>query len=213
MFADGNTPAPTDSTLALWTSTNGGLNTWNGLAPTGNFVAMDADYGTGPISQTVNGLTAGDTYTLTFDYAFGQQTYYYGPTTQMLTASATNSITSAVDGTWTSATVNLPSQGFSGWSSESLTFTASGASDVASFLAAGSPQVPPFTLVSDVSLTGVPEPATWAMLLAASPASASRASAPTAARPSPIADEAPEPQRSGRRSGRPDSFRPSTASR
>jgi PEP-CTERM motif len=148
--------------FTLWDKANGGASTWNGMAPIGNFLAMAADFRTEEVSQTVSGLTLGKTYVLDFDYAFAQQRslnglLYNGPTTQMLTA---------WDGAtkiFTSPTEHLANHGFAGWDAESLRFTAT--SNVISFLASGSPAVPPFTLVSDVSLTAVPEPATWAMML------------------------------------------------
>jgi len=49
--------------VKLWTDENGGNNDWNGAARVGNFVAMDGDFNTYKVSQTVNGLTAGDNYT------------------------------------------------------------------------------------------------------------------------------------------------------
>ncbi len=121
---------------------------------------MDGDYITQPISQVITGLTAGDTYVLSFNYAFAQQQGFYGDTQQNLTVSFGN--------TWSDVTptITLPSQGFSGW----MTYSGDDhrgrrTSDTLSFLAYGSLPVPPFALVSDVSLTGgVPEPATWAMM-------------------------------------------------
>ena len=59
-----------------------------------------------------------------------------------------------------------PELGFSGWSTYSTTFVAGATTETLSFLAAGSKEVPPFALVSDVSVTGVPERSTWAMMLA-----------------------------------------------
>jgi hypothetical protein len=146
--------------VSLWTQASAG-DGWNGLSAsgTGGFVAMDGDYETGPISQTINGLTVGDSYSLSFDYAFSQQAGFYGDTIQSLTAS--------IGGVSVVFNDNLPSQGFSGWMSETLTFTATSASETLSFLAAGNLPVPPFALVSDVSLeaTAAPEASTWAMIL------------------------------------------------
>jgi hypothetical protein len=59
-----------------------------------------------------------------------------------------------------------PQHGFPGWSTYSTTFVAGATTETLSFLAAGSKEVPPFALVSDVSVTGVPERSTWAMMLA-----------------------------------------------
>jgi hypothetical protein len=56
---------------------------------------------------------------------------------------------------------------FSGWMLETLDFTATQTSETLSFLAVGAPaaNLPPFALLDDVSLTAVPEPSTWAMML------------------------------------------------
>jgi PEP-CTERM motif len=60
----------------------------------------------------------------------------------------------------------LTSHNFSGWSQVSDVFTATSTSEVLSFLAAGNRPVPPFAMISDVSLlSGVPEPATWGLML------------------------------------------------
>src|SRR5436190_16495739 len=67
--------------LSLWTQANGGANGWNGLAGgPGNFVAIDGAFHTGPITQTINGLTIGQTYHLSFNYAFAQQFAFDGDT-------------------------------------------------------------------------------------------------------------------------------------
>jgi hypothetical protein len=150
------------STVALWDASNGGANTWDGTAPGGvNFVAMDGDFETSPISQTITGLTVGKSYTLSFDYAFSQQKTYNGATLQNISASfgGTSIFTSSPD-------YALPSHGFSGWSVETLNVTATSTSEVLSFLAHGNLPVPPFALLTGVSLTGaVPEPASWAMMI------------------------------------------------
>ncbi len=83
-----------------------------------------------------------------------------GATTNRLTASLGNE-------TYTTATLNLPTQGFSGWMQETMTFTAQNSSDTLTFLAFGTPNGgPPFTLLDGVSLAEVPEPSSWAMLIA-----------------------------------------------
>ncbi len=148
------------TSMPLWTQANNGNNTWNGttLSGTGNFAAMDGDYFTGPISQTINGLIVGKQYTLTFNYAFGQQTGFDGATVQSLDA--------AIGGTtWNSGDVDLPNHGFSGWATESLDFIATDKSETLSFLAHGNLPVPPFALVSDVVIPAVPEMQVWAMMI------------------------------------------------
>ncbi|MGA9598699.1 MAG: hypothetical protein WBS22_00270 [Methylocystis sp.] len=177
VFHDGNVGGPDQysGTLQLWTGApsggNGGASSWNGLTAsgTGNFLAMDGDYNTAAVKQTITGLTVGDTYTLSFNYAFAQQYGFDQDTQQQLKVTLGNDINEVLTGSPTQAcnggthplTGNcyyLPQHGFSGWFTESDTFTASATSEVLSFLAAGNKQVPPFALVSDVSLPGAPGP-------------------------------------------------------
>jgi hypothetical protein len=145
--------------LSLWDKANGGSNTWTGKAPVpGNFAAMDGDFQTGPITQTVTGLEVGKTYDLSFHYAFGQQYTFNGATIQSLDASIGGT-------TWNSGDTNVASHGFTGWQSASVPFTATATSETLSFLAHGNLPVPPFAMLSDVSVPAVPEPAAWAMML------------------------------------------------
>lgn len=151
------------------------LQTFSGLSNGGNFFASDAQYHPGVLSQTINGLTAGDSYTLTFNYALGQQSGYTGANTDNywrvlfgqsatekdFAAGATLTNTSAQN----AAGLSIAQGGFSGWQTASMTFTAQNATQVLSFLAQGSPGAPPFLLLDNVSLAAVPEPTTWAMML------------------------------------------------
>ncbi len=144
----------------------GGLSLINVSTPPAgaDFIGADADFQTGPIQQTINGLKVGDSYDLTFYWAASQQTGFTGPTTQQFNVSL---------GAQTNSTpvYNLPSQTFSGWMFQSMDFTATSNSEVLSFLAQGNPQVPPFTLLTDVSMQdttpnpSVPEPETLPLLL------------------------------------------------
>ena len=145
--------------LSFWDAANGGANSWNGAAAgPGNFAAMDGDFGTQTISQSITGLTVGHTYDLSFNYAFGQQKGYNGATIQ--------SLGYAIGGvTGNSGDYNVASHGFTGWHRVVLPFTATSTTETLSFLAKGNLPVPPFALVSNVSIPGVPEPTTWAMML------------------------------------------------
>ena len=147
--------------LGLWDANNsGGANTWNGNGPTGvasNFMALDGDFGTGPVSQTITGLTKGSVYAVTFYYAFAQQEGFTGPTTQGLTVGLGSSAKSV-------PLYNLPSQGFSGWMQETFYLEADSSSDALSFLAFGNVQLPPFALISDISMVDAPEPSAWAVM-------------------------------------------------
>lgn len=126
--------------------------------PGGNYVALDSDYGTEAMTQTINGLTANTAYTVSFAWAGAQQTGYTGTTTDTLTVSLGGS-------SQKTATTTVASQGFSGWMTQTFTFIATGSSEVLSFLANGSPSVPPFVLIADVTMTKAPEPASIAILL------------------------------------------------
>lgn len=141
------------------------VNGFTGASPTGgNFLALDSDTGssnpggTAPVTQTIHGLTAGTKYTLSFAWAGAQQTGFTGATTDNLTVSLGSS-------TQTTQTINVASQGFSGWLNQTFSFVATSSSEVLSFLAGGSPAVPPFVLLANVSLTAAPEPAGAAVLL------------------------------------------------
>ena len=147
-----------DGNLQLWGPNNGSANGLPASSPDGgNFVAMDGDYETAPITQTISGLTAGQTYVVSFDYGYAQQAGFLGDTNQNITVCLGTSCA-------TTPTLTNPSQGFTGWFTASYDLTADGTSDVLSFLAFGSVPVPPFALVDSVSLNAVPEPSTWAMM-------------------------------------------------
>jgi hypothetical protein len=152
-----------DGNVTLWAATaspNGG-----------NFLGSDPDYNPsnthsatggvgGAVFQTINGLTIGDTYAVTFYQAGAQQHGFSGITTESWQVSLGAQ-------TKDSPTLTNASEGFTGWSSDTLDFTATSTSEVLSFLAEGTggSGEPPFALLDGVSLTQVPEPATWTMML------------------------------------------------
>jgi len=139
--------------LSLWGPNNGSNNGLPATSPDGgNFIAADGAFQTGAISQTINGLTAGDKYVVNFYWAGAQQQGFNGPNTEQWDVGF---------GSQTQATgvYDNPSHGFSGWQQQSFTFTADGTSDVLSFLAVGTPAgVPPFSLLDGVSVNAVPAP-------------------------------------------------------
>lgn len=171
VFLSGATSATgTYGDLRLWGpgSANGSSN--NGFqygAPDGkggytnNYLALDADY-IGPagqgvaVTQTLNGLTAGQRYNVSFAWAAAQQYSYTGSTTDQLQVSFGSS-------TQKTALVGIPQGGFSGWLNTTMSFVASTASQTLSFLATGNPAVPPFILLANVSVT-VPEPGSIVLL-------------------------------------------------
>ena len=118
----------------------------------------------GPLTP-ITGLTVGDTYQLSFYWAGAELSNRTGYQTIQLTGSFGG------DSFDTPVYANTNPTGtpgsFSGWTLETFDFTATATSETLSFLAVGSPanNLPPFALLDGVSLTAVPEPSTWAMML------------------------------------------------
>ena len=159
-----------NSYLKLWgpndggtggNATAGGPNALPAASPAGgNFIAADPVFEQGAISQTIqSALTVGAQYILTFYWAAAQQTPYTGITTESWQVTFGNSV-------YNTATVTTPSQGFTPWRQETVTFVANAATQVLSFLSMGTPAgVPPFALLDGVVLTAAPEPATWLIVI------------------------------------------------
>jgi hypothetical protein len=146
----------------------GGGASWNGgnglYAPltslanySGNYIGLDGD----PIYavnfyQTVNGLTPGHTYMLSFYQSAAQQ------------ARARNSTSDSLKVSLGAQTHDSPTMDSTGaqtpWERVEMWFTASRSSEVLDFFTLGT-GTPPIALLADVSLIAVPEPATWAMLV------------------------------------------------
>jgi PEP-CTERM motif len=135
----------------------------NGLPETspdgGNYVAADGAFDVGAIQQTIHGLTPGNRYDLGFYWAGAQQIGYDGPTTEQWQVSLGSE-------THSTAVVNNGSHGFTGWMHHNMTFTATAADEVLSFLAVGTPSgVPPFVLLDGVTMNAaVPEPKSVAVI-------------------------------------------------
>jgi hypothetical protein len=150
-----------DGDLQLWGPQNGSANGLPASSPDGgNFVAADGAYKVGAISQTVNGLTPGDDYTVGFWWAGAQQSGFTGPNTEQWQVSLGSQ-------TLDTAVVDNASHGFTGWQYETMTFTATSATEVLSFLAIGTPSgQPPFSLLDGVSLNAAaPEPSEFALTI------------------------------------------------
>jgi hypothetical protein len=123
----------------------------------GNAYTADAGYEVGIMGQQINGLTVGQTYQLSFYQASMQQTGYSG----------------AFTGDWkvgfgnqqqTSQAMVNPSQGDTGWTLQTMDFTATSVSQALMFMASATNSYPPFLLLDGVSLTSVPEPASIALV-------------------------------------------------
>jgi len=158
-----------------------------------NFAGSDGSFGVlGPISQTLTGLTVGQSYDLSFDQAAAQLAGNYGATSEQwvvtiggtLAVAPTNVtlpdsstiaayVVNSPDDQWTTPLISNASGGFSGWQAETFTFTASATSELLAFLGEGAPQgAPPLVLLDNVSVlaststTGgspAPEPASMAL--------------------------------------------------
>lgn len=130
----------------------------------GDFVLADGDPSySGAFWQTIEGLTIGKTYELNFWQAAGQQLGFTGPTTEQWKVTFGGE-------TQYSSLFSLPEAGVGPWEKQTMTFTATATSQVLTFLAEGTPGgAPPISFLDGVSLKevvpGVPEPATWAMML------------------------------------------------
>ncbi len=137
----------------------------NGLGPSpdgGNFAGQDTAFQRQPLLQTIDGLTVGKDYTVSFYWAAAQQYGFNGPTTEAW------DVTFGGGPTQSTAVYENPDHGFSGWFHESFVFKATDSKQVLSFFSYGTPGgQPPFALLDGVSVTGgVPEASTWLMLVA-----------------------------------------------
>jgi hypothetical protein len=144
---------------ALWGPNNGSNNGLPATSPDGgNFLEQDANFNTTAFTQTITGLNPSQTYQLDFDWGAGQWRYASA-------VSTTNQwIVSLGAQTQSTAIVNEPYMGFSGWMHQTFLYTPTNATEVLSFISQGSGD-PPLALLDGVSLVAVPEPAEWAMLL------------------------------------------------
>jgi hypothetical protein len=141
--------------LAALPSNTGSMNIGN------NFMGLDGDSGArGALQQTITGLSAGSVYVLTFDWAADQLADRTGATTEQLQVSLGGE-------THLTGILNDASQSATIWHQATIAFTATGSTEVLSFLSLGTPNgLPPMALLDNVSLTNtVPEPATWGLML------------------------------------------------
>ncbi len=139
----------------LWGATPGYQN-GNGFTTSPNggwFIESDGFDHRSPLEQNITGLEIGSTYTLSFEYAHAQESSVDGNTLQHW------QVTFGPE-SFATPEVFLPSHGFRGWYTATTQFTATSTSEVLSFLAYGTPSVPPYLLLDGVSLTknAVPGP-------------------------------------------------------
>ena len=145
---------------------------YTGVSPNGGaFMILDGDPGySGTLSQTIGGLTSGQTYTLQFYWSAGELADRTGYQTDRLDVSfgAQTQSTETFHNShpYTNNPNNLPGD-FEGWTLETMTFKATSASQVLSFLSVGTPamNLPPVAFLDGVSLVAVPEPAIWTVMV------------------------------------------------
>jgi hypothetical protein len=139
----------------------------NGFVPSpvgGNFLASDGEASfQGAISQTITGLTPGHEYQLSFDWAGNE---FLDSTTLPVSGPLTIAWQTSLGAqTFTTPVATYDAHDFTGWMTQTFTFTATSTSEVLSFLAEGAPNgVPPVALLDAVSLTAVPEPASLGLV-------------------------------------------------
>jgi hypothetical protein len=155
-------------TVKIWGPGNGSANGLT-LSPNGGaFVGADGAFQDGALMQTLTGLTAGQTYAVTFNWAAAQQENCNGAPCTGPTSSGWQ-VDLGSDPSQSTGNVTIFSHGFSGWKTTTFDFLAQGSSETLSFLATGTggAALPPFALLDGVNVeaTTVPEPSTWAMML------------------------------------------------
>ena len=131
------------------------------LSPSGgNFMALDGDINVaGALQQNITGLTVGRLYELDFYWGVAELASRNGPVSDYLQVSFGNSTSSTTS-------YSVPAQGFSGWKTATMYFTAQTTSQLLSFLSVGTPAgLPPIGLLDGVSLTAAPEPSAIALFV------------------------------------------------
>jgi hypothetical protein len=126
----------------------------------GNFVQTDSTPTfAAPVTQMIFGLTAGQSYAVSFYQAAGQGSGDSGATTDQWEVTLGSSSTAY------SSLMSIPQGGMFPWTSQTLTLTADNTSDLLSFIAVGSGGVPPQIFLDGVDMeTSVPEPSALMLL-------------------------------------------------
>jgi hypothetical protein len=145
---------------------------YTGTSPNGGaFVVLDGDPGfNGALTQTVNGLTVGKQYDLSFYWSGGELADRKGYVSDRLDVNFGGDGQTTGDFFNSHPFTNNPSNldgDFEGWTKVDMIFTAHSASQVLSFLSVGTPaaNLPPVAFLDGVTLTSVPEPAVWGLML------------------------------------------------
>jgi hypothetical protein len=161
-------------TFNLWGPGANGGSELNGLtaeSPSGgNYIANDAlTRDAGQLSQTISGLVAGATYSLSFDFAAAQ---FRSATSGIFDNAPSSAVWSVKFGSeiFTTQELFIDTHGFSGWRQASFTHLASNSSEVLQFEAGGGPSgVAAAALLDSISVSEsqpakVPSPSSFALL-------------------------------------------------
>jgi hypothetical protein len=125
----------------------------------GNFVQSDSTPSLSlPVTQTIPGLTVGQSYTVSFYQAAGQQQGGTGASTNQWQVSLGSQ-------TQLSTPMSIPQGGIYPWNAQTMSFSATSTSEVLSFIAVGSGGVPPQVFLDGVDMeANVPEPSAALLL-------------------------------------------------
>ena len=114
------------------------------------FVDGDVSYRVG-LKQDITGLTVGEKYDLSFNYAYTQEIFRSENNNQIWEVYFGDDYYNTG---WTS----VPGTGFVGWNTSTHTYTATSSTQTLQFWASGSNSLPPFALLDGVRLTAQNEP-------------------------------------------------------
>lgn len=161
VFLNASTNAANDTYGSANLSLDTAVTAYNPANPA--FLGADGNTGVGAIVQTITGLTPGQLVAVSFAWAGAEQTGFSCGTG--CTSYWTVDLGSAPAQTTTAAP--YPTQGFTGWITQTFYFMPTSTSEVLSFLAGGTPAsgAPPFALLTNVSVTAAPEPASVTIVI------------------------------------------------
>ncbi len=164
VFLNAPTNAANDSYGTANLSMDSAVKVYNPANPA--FLGADGNTGVGAIDQTIKGLTPGQKVAVSFAWAGAQQSGFVCSPSNCTSDWTVNLGTSSATAQ-TTASASYPTQGFTGWLTQTFYFIPTASSEVLSFLAAGTPTsgAPPFVLLTNVSVTTVPEPASMTVVL------------------------------------------------
>jgi hypothetical protein len=157
------------TSIQLHGPSNGSNNGLTGSADGGAYVALagGATWKGNGISQTLSGLTPGESYDVGFEWALAQRFGFSG------TYSGSLDVFFGSSNLSTSIAV-VPSTGFGAWTPETFSFTAASSSEVLRFQANGTPDdLGPFVLLDGIFViattpptppAAVPEPGTVGLM-------------------------------------------------